>query len=370
MIQMIGRGLRGTKVKGGTKETYIVSFIDEWAEKIEWASPEHLFIEENVDFHDARPQTKEQLIRLISLDKIEEFARLLDESINTRGLESLPFIQRVPVGVYAFSLLPDGEESRELPCDVLVYDSTHDAFAAFTNDLPQFLEVHGCGKNAKSDWLDESALDELGMRAEEEYFLGVDPIPGYWIEDFRNMIQYCFVYGARPDFIPFTQRDQFDVDRVAAEIFAKGLGGRRKVDFIESLWKDTSSAWQVFFGYNQRYFVREISLALERLEFPPPPISGSRPTIVHPERPLGEFSMSELRESHPKYARELREEVFRRAKTKTGEFQCAISKKTSPYRIDFEIDHRIPRAEGGLTTLDNLQLAFRKENRRKGTKLA
>jgi superfamily II DNA or RNA helicase len=38
MTQMIGRGLRGVKA-GGTKEAYIVSFIDSWNDQLAWVSP-------------------------------------------------------------------------------------------------------------------------------------------------------------------------------------------------------------------------------------------------------------------------------------------------------------------------------------------
>ncbi|MCO7108029.1 hypothetical protein NIA69_00925 [Gemmiger formicilis] len=41
MTQMIGRGLRG-EAAGGTKEAYIVSFIDDWLDKINWVSPSQL----------------------------------------------------------------------------------------------------------------------------------------------------------------------------------------------------------------------------------------------------------------------------------------------------------------------------------------
>ena len=43
MTQMIGRGLRGPKA-GGTKEAFIVSFVDDWQDKIAWINPEKLSI--------------------------------------------------------------------------------------------------------------------------------------------------------------------------------------------------------------------------------------------------------------------------------------------------------------------------------------
>ena len=41
MTQMVGRALRGLKA-GGTKDAYIVSFVDDWNDKIAWVNPETL----------------------------------------------------------------------------------------------------------------------------------------------------------------------------------------------------------------------------------------------------------------------------------------------------------------------------------------
>lgn len=41
MTQMIGRALRG-EAAGGTKEAYVVSFVDDWLDKINWVSPSQL----------------------------------------------------------------------------------------------------------------------------------------------------------------------------------------------------------------------------------------------------------------------------------------------------------------------------------------
>ena len=103
MTQMVGRALRGEKA-GGTKEAYVVTFIDDWEEKIAWANPENLMENED-DFDDtSRDYTKHE-VRLISIAKIEEFARIIDETVDTSILESLEFMKRVPIGMYVFSFI-------------------------------------------------------------------------------------------------------------------------------------------------------------------------------------------------------------------------------------------------------------------------
>ena len=44
---------------------------------------------------------------MIAISKIEEFAAILDDSIDTTALERVPFEQRIPVGMYAFSYLEE-----------------------------------------------------------------------------------------------------------------------------------------------------------------------------------------------------------------------------------------------------------------------
>lgn len=101
MTQMVGRALRGPAA-GGDASAYIVSFIDEWNEHIAWVNPESLFVGDN-DFEDSRTERVQHILRLVSISKIEEFASILDDSVDTTLLERVPFEERIPVGMYAFS---------------------------------------------------------------------------------------------------------------------------------------------------------------------------------------------------------------------------------------------------------------------------
>lgn len=58
---------------------YIVPFIDNWNEHIAWANPETLFIDEEMEFKETDKKERErQIMRLISIAKIEEFAALMN----------------------------------------------------------------------------------------------------------------------------------------------------------------------------------------------------------------------------------------------------------------------------------------------------
>lgn len=124
MTQMIGRALRG-EAAGGTAAAYIVSFIDNWNEYIAWLNPDSLFNGNN-EFTDNPVERMKHEIRMIAISKIEEFASVLDDFVDTYALESMPFIKRIPVGMYAFAYLEDG--GADSSYQVMVYDSTRKAY--------------------------------------------------------------------------------------------------------------------------------------------------------------------------------------------------------------------------------------------------
>lgn len=88
-----------------------------------------LLIEEGLDFIDDPTYKGRQIIHLISIEKIEEFANMMDKSIDTSELENLEFIERIPVGLYSFSILKPSEndEETEKNCEVLIYDNIKQA---------------------------------------------------------------------------------------------------------------------------------------------------------------------------------------------------------------------------------------------------
>ncbi|MEH2230773.1 MAG: DEAD/DEAH box helicase, partial [Nostoc sp.] len=121
MTQMIGRALRGQKA-GGTEKAYVVSFIDEWENKINWVNPEKL--DGRGGQFDGKPiLSSHRIARLISIEMIEEFARIMDDSRDTTGIEELEFLKRVPLGIYRFSILEpsEGYEPKPTNYDVLLY---------------------------------------------------------------------------------------------------------------------------------------------------------------------------------------------------------------------------------------------------------
>lgn len=79
--------------------------------------------------------------------------------------------------------------------------------------------------------------------------------------------------------------------------------------------------------------------------------------------------MSELYENYPAYWKKLSDEVYERSKDENGFYTSAESGEKSKSKRNFQIDHKTPLSQGGLTVLENLRILTRKENAIKGNKI-
>ena len=375
MTQMIGRGLRGLKA-GGTKEAYIVSFIDDWQNQVAWVNPEKLFIEDNVDFNDkdAEKDLAKNLVRLVAINKIEEFAILTNQIIEPEKreeLEKLNFIERFPVGIYQFRFLEYKEnEPIERNCEVLVYDNIAQSYVDFINSLSSFFEQNNL---TNKEILTEDELEIFADQIEREFFIGTLKYPAYHVQDIKNVLQYFAVQGEIPPYIELKDRDKYDIDKLAGEIIEKDLGEKSQVELINKTWESNEAAWQTFFNFDKRGFLREISLAKTRISHPELFLRKQIKPIEEKElRNYENLTLQKLREEDPLFEKWLRDEVFRKFTDKDGYYFSAESGYKSKSKLDFQVDHIKPlnpkSGEGGLTVLENLQLLTRSENAKKGNK--
>ncbi|MCK8825786.1 DEAD/DEAH box helicase family protein [Fuchsiella alkaliacetigena] len=368
MTQMIGRGLRGEKA-GGTEESYIVSFIDEWKDKINWVNPERLYLG-NADFDDDESEYRKKLVRLVSIEKIEEFASVVDDTVDTTELESLDFLSRIPIGLYSFSLLitdNNGEEA-EKNCEVLVYDDMYDSYKEFINELEKLFNLNNLNDKEK---LSTDELESLCNEVERKFFIGKDFTLDYKRENIKDILRYYAFKGAEPPFLEFKDREKFDLSREAKYIFENSLGGREKREYMDKLWEEEDKSWwQILFNHNKRYFIEQLNKEIQKLEYPELMKKKNKKTeIEYDSVELKKLSMSELREKAPKYWRNLHNAVYEKAKDEEGYYNSAISDFRSKSKIPFQIDHIIPISKGGETTLDNLQLLTKRENAKKSNKV-
>jgi len=364
MTQMIGRGLRGQNA-GGTKNAYIVSFIDDWKDKVAWVNPETL-LEGEEDFQDIANKKQSYFVKLVSLKLIEEFTDITDKAIDTDELESLEFIERIPVGLYSFSIFRsyNGEEIDK-DCDVLVYNNIKQAYDEFINALPDFFKKNNISDNEE---LNENELDDLCKKVEDSFFYGTEKYPGYEPEDIKDILFYYAQKEDIPKFIELKDREKYDIKRIVDEILEKDLGEKAKTKMLNKYWNDNETEWKAFFGFNEKYFLNEIDLDLRKRLHPELYIQKTFPKDIPEERSYKKLSMPDLREHCPKYWRKLRDKVFEKFRDEDGYYHSAKGDFKSKNTQNFQIDHIKPISKGGLTVIDNLQLLTRQENASKGDK--
>lgn len=367
MTQMVGRALRGVKA-GGTAQAFVVSFVDNWNDKITWVNPEQLHCEEeSAAFPENSPEYQARLVRMVSISKIEEFAEMMDDSLKGEELARLDFIQRVPVGLYSFTLLlEDSDEGEDKPCQIVVYDNLAAPYAQFIDDLPRLFKSHG---SAVGSELDSKKLNGLVGEVETRYFRKPETKTFFRREDVRNILEFFSKTGSKPTFFEFKDREKFDLAKVAASIYDQELGGAKKTRFINEVWDREASGWKAFFGFNQPYFVRALSKELEKLEFPHHfKKTETVPQVTLEVRDFWHMSLDDIERHDPDYAKKLRDGVFAGAMDDKGFYVCAQSGFRSKNRGRFHVDHKVPLSKGGLTVPQNLQLLEISENLRKGNR--
>ena len=362
MTQMIGRALRGKKA-GGTDKAYVVSFVDDWKDKISWVNPK-ILIESNYNKDINNPKERNKnIIRLIALNKIEEFAKIMDNTVDTESLENLPFIERIPVGIYSFSILLNNteDEHNEKICDILVYDSFKKELENLINNLDYIFSE--CNIEEK-EYLSDKEISKLYDFAREKYLKESDISTVCNENDIEDIIIYYSQTGEKPKFMPLEEREKFDISKIAQEIYDKDLGERAKLKYINELWDDENNFLKLFFNGDKKLLYDMINKEISKISFKSEESVDSI-EIVHEDIDERKLDLNQLEQENPEKARELKEAVFNKFKDKDGYYHSALGDYKSKSKINFQIDHIIPISKGGLTEIDNLQLLTRYENGRK-----
>lgn len=360
MTQMIGRALRGTKA-GGTAEAYIVSFIDHWNEHIAWVNPESIFGGNN-EFVDNDVDRLKRDLRVIAISKIEEFASILDDSVDSSAIEKVPFIQRIPLGMYAFTYLEKG--GMDLSYQVMVYDSTAEAYKNLMESLPELFETF----NATDEYLDDSLLDEMEKQCHDSFFCG-EMIPAYEKKDVINIFKYYAQNGLVPDFHTFEEidRSKLDVSKIAQHIWDEDMGERKKAEYIDSIWNSTDdNMLRIFFG-RKLYFLRQLDVECMKISHPGI-YNDKESNVEFGTRALEDLPLNKIGKVNPELEKELRNEAFEKSKNEHGEYCCANCGTTGKSRVYFQVDHIIPMNRGGKSVPENLQILCRQCNGEKGDK--
>lgn len=352
MTQMVGRALRGLKA-GGTKEAYIVTFIDNWNDKIAWVNPETLT---EAEYHEKETlaETQKQQIRLIAISKIEEFARMADAAVDTSALDSTPAIELIPLGMYMLSTL-------ECNHQILVYNSTQNAYQSLIRDLPNLMEHYGI----EGETIPEETLDDMTEHCFQSYF-DENMIPSCNRNDIEHLLKFYAQKAVAPLFVTIDEmeRKKLDVSEIAKKIYDEDMRRSEKNAYIQSLWAEEGSLLPVYYT-NPYFFKKLIDLELDKLDGDIE-IAAAEPQTEAELRNLEQFPLQKIIELYPKIGLQLKEDAFAAARNDDGSYVCAGCGEVFPTRLFLQVDHIVPMAKGGLSVSDNLQVLCRTCNQRKG----
>lgn len=352
MTQMVGRALRGLKADG-TKEAYIVSFVDDWNDKIAWVNPETLT---DAEYHEKETvlETRNNNLRLIAISKIEEFALMADSAVDTSALDKISSIELIPLGMYMLSTF-------ECNHQILVYNSTQTAYQSLIRDLPKLMEHYGI----EDEIIPEGTLEDMTEHCFQSYF-DENMIPSCNRNDIEHLLKFYAQKAVEPLFVTINEMDRkkLDVSEIAKKIYDEDMRRSEKNIYIQNLWDEEGSLIPVYYT-NQYFFKKLIDLELDKLDGDIE-IAASEPQTEAELRNLEQFPLQKIIELYPKIGLELKENAYAAARNDDGCYACAGCGEVFPTRIYLQVDHIIPMAKGGLTVQENLQILCRACNMRKG----
>jgi ATP-dependent helicase IRC3 len=270
-------------------------------------------------------------------------------------------LKRVPIGIYHFSILEpsEGYEPNPRPYDVLLYDDTEEAYDNFVNDLKTLFQSIDLQDR---EILTEAELEYLWQTAKQIYFPDYQTLLGYRDDDVKNILRFYAQKQIPPVFLAFSERRKCDLSIVARHIYDNSLDRKAEADYINSIWQDNKSFWQVLFSYNQKYFIKQLDDEIRKITNPDiyGNVAISVPNVIPDTIPIEKLSLYEIKERDIVEYMKIKNAVFKKHTDAKGFITCAISGVKSQIRRDFQIDHIKPMSQGGLTTIDNLQVLTRK----------
>lgn len=214
LTQMVGRALRGPAF-GGTEDAYVVAFIDDWKQAINWAEYDQLGTGRADD--DQPEYGRRPPLQIISIDLVRRLARQMQTG---RVVTAAPFATLLPLGWYrvefeaAFEGSDESEWVRQL---VMVFEGERPAYERFLAHL------RGCDL---TDFAEETVTAAAQRPVLEQwraaFFPDADDRLGgdLTAELFRLARHVAQGGGEAPRFFAFEQRDAHDLD-AAAEKFIR-----------------------------------------------------------------------------------------------------------------------------------------------------
>lgn len=354
MTQMVGRGLRGT-IAGGTAETNLVYFIDDWKGLVDFVSPKELLDGEDIISVGSSDRKKVRK-HYIELADIYEYA----VSGYSRDLNSLlKYKNFIPYGVIRCEYMAEGEfgDDTEVKRDVVVFDDVVEVYEAIINEISQ---IFSCEK--------EYPERDVKIRASELFFKYCESGSGAYMGVSGESIEDVIRSYLATKEVPVINRidDRVSLSDIMEEIYSSDVNEgemQRRIIDVYNINKKVRS-W-----FDKDEYIGLMNVLLNRKR----PKAMNAPQFVLP--PKERMDMAELKKYYPAYYNEIRNYLILNMKRdEEGYYYSAIQEEGKPPIRDknlgaFEMDHIIPISRGGLTEKGNMQMITRVQNRKKGNKI-
>lgn len=335
--QMIGRALRGPRF-GGTEKAYIVSFIDKWDHRINFAVYEQLapgLADASIPEYGKRPP-----IQLISIDLVRRLSRQMDSGVN---VNPGPYKSFLPVGWYRVEYNAQVEETDD-------DESFAELVMVFDNDQSSFEQLIRALQRESLDVFQEPSTrfadveDKVTAWSQKFFSKVADRANGLTVDVFSIARHIAQQENQPPRFFPFGERDDHDLDAVAKRFLNDNLSQREADVALQAEFSRGDRFWQAIYHTYQRfkfhyYACVEHELNPTRHQAEP---SVHRPTFRTPE-PIPATEPSE----------EVRESV--KARDRYECLCCGYSGQRKKDRRSLQVDHIVPSYHSGSNHLDNLQ---------------
>ncbi|MDQ3848797.1 MAG: HNH endonuclease, partial [Thermoproteota archaeon] len=330
LTQMVGRALRGPKFEG-TEYAYIVSFIDNWKQAINWAEYDQLVegpADEGITEYGKRPP-----LQLISIELVRRLARQMDSGIN---VTPAPFLTLMPIGWYrtAFDALVEDSEDVETVRDlVMVFEDDKDFHQKFIEhlkkqDLRNFASESIILDDVKPTihkWL-EQFFPQTKKRNEDEL-----------LKNLLDITRHVAQNNEAPVFFAFEERAHHDLDAVAKKFLDDKLNRLQEYEALKAEYHRPDRYWTtIYWSYD--LFVSQYDACVIRILRQRDQSGTVLPEVSTPPESIAE--------------REPSEEVKRQVKERDG-YRCLCCGETNKRLL--QIDHVAPSYYGGNNSLPNLQ---------------
>lgn len=351
LTQMVGRALRGPAF-GGTEKAYVVSFLDNWKELINWAE---FKIDEGAT-EDQGPISRKALpVNLISIALVRRLAAQMYRPVTEAPAT---FVQTLPVGWYRLEFEAQtaeresgssGDEVEHIDRLMLVYDSDQAGFLA----LLEQLQREDLGELSDP----AAAFDTYRKRVEDWVSMcfgdTMTHMGGDLLVDVFHMARHVAqASGELPAFFPFEDRKMHDLDALAQTHYEKNVGLRELGRIVQAEFERTDRYWRALFPSVDLFRV-QYDQAARRVEYLAERGGHGAPLDV-----MRGVSLPETR-----IPPEAPEEMKLAVKERDG-WRCLCCGSTDKKFL--EVDHIVAVHLGGQHKLENLQTLCRRCHKDKG----